>query len=73
VHCHPVRRRVNCGHCGECVEIRLNREGERFGARLSADNSEQIARIKAMPPEQIAEMKDWLAEHRNRRRVNQGT
>ena len=31
VHCHPICRRIKCEKCGECIDLRLNREGERFG------------------------------------------
>lgn len=64
VHCHPICRSVKCDQCGNCCVIRLNREGEHFGPRLSLENGEQIARVKAMSPEQVIEMKTWLAEQK---------
>jgi hypothetical protein len=67
VHCHPVCRSVKCERCSNCCVIRLNREGEQFGPRLSLVDAEQIARIKEMSPELLGEMKTWLAEQKTRR------
>jgi hypothetical protein len=62
VHCHPICRRIKCEKCGECIDLRLNREGERFGARLSSENCPE----KKAAPEVIAELRGWIADHRSR-------
>jgi hypothetical protein len=67
VHCHPQIRRVECVHCHECVEIRLNKEGPRFGPRLTAVGGETRLLEKGVHPEVVAEMKSWLARFRHRR------
>jgi transcription elongation factor Elf1 len=35
LHCRPICRSIRCQQCGKSIELRLNRQGERFGPRLS--------------------------------------
>jgi hypothetical protein len=40
VHWHPDCRSVRCGRCAHCFVIRLNRDGDCFGPRLSIEESD---------------------------------
>ena len=58
VHCHPICRSIKCEQCGECISLRLNREGKRFGPRLSSEDCPE----ERAAPEVVAELREWIAD-----------
>jgi hypothetical protein len=69
LHCYPICRSIKCEHCDDCFVVRLNREGERFGPRLSIEQDPE----GMATPELKSELRAWLAEHKDRRRTKRYT